>query len=56
MRMLFDLRSDLNNAADTVNQIELVRSQIEGLARLVDDRGDQEGRRRPEPEAESIWR
>ena len=37
MRLLFDLRKDLNSAADTVNQIELVRSQIEGLSRIIDD-------------------
>jgi len=37
MRVLFDLRKDLNNAADTVNQIEIVRSQIEALARIIDD-------------------
>ena len=36
-RMLFDLRKDLNSAADTVNRIEIVRSQIEGLARVIDD-------------------
>jgi len=37
MRLLFDLRKDLNDAADSVNKVELVRSQIEGLARIVDD-------------------
>ncbi len=37
MKMLFELRRDLDSAADTVNQIELVRSQIEGLARVIDD-------------------
>ncbi len=31
--LLFDLRKDLNSAADAVNRIEVVRSQIEGLAR-----------------------
>jgi hypothetical protein len=36
-RMLFDLRRDLNLAVDAVNQIELVRSQIERLRALVDD-------------------
>jgi photosystem II stability/assembly factor-like uncharacterized protein len=36
-RMLLDLRRDLNEAANTVNQIEIVRSQIEGLARVIDD-------------------
>jgi len=38
-RMLFDLRRDLNDAADAVNRIEIVRSQIEALVRLVDDAG-----------------
>jgi hypothetical protein len=37
MRVLFDLRKDLDNAADIVNRIEVVRSQLEGLARVVDD-------------------
>ncbi len=37
MRLLFDLRNDLNNAADAINRVERVRSQIESLAGLVDD-------------------
>ena len=37
MRILFDLRKDLNAAADIVNQIEIVRSQIEGLGKIIDD-------------------
>jgi len=37
MRVLFDLRKDLNNAADTINQIEIVRSQIEALAKIIND-------------------
>jgi len=37
MRLLFDLRNDLNGAAEAVNRIEIVRSQIEGLGRLTDD-------------------
>ncbi len=37
MRVLFDLRKDLNSAADMVNRIELVRSQIEDLSRIIDD-------------------
>jgi photosystem II stability/assembly factor-like uncharacterized protein len=36
-RMLFDLRRDLNDAADAVNRIEIVRGQIEALGRVVDD-------------------
>lgn len=36
-RMLVELRGYLNSAADTVNQIEMMRSQIEGLARLSAD-------------------
>ena len=35
--MLFDIRRDLDEAADLVNKIELVRSQIYHLARVVDD-------------------
>jgi hypothetical protein len=38
-RVLFDLRRDLNDAADAVNRIEIVRGQIEALARVVDDAG-----------------
>ena len=37
MGVLFDLRKDLNSAADAVNRIEIVRSQIEGLGRIIDD-------------------
>jgi photosystem II stability/assembly factor-like uncharacterized protein len=40
MKMLFDLRTDLESAADVINQIELVRSQLQALARLID--GDAE--------------
>lgn len=36
-RMLVELREQLNEAADMVNAIEGVRSQIEGLARLTAD-------------------
>jgi hypothetical protein len=36
-RMLFELRKDLDSAAGMVNRIELVRSQIEGLDRIVRD-------------------
>jgi len=35
MRLLFDLRKDLNSAADMVNQIEIVRCQIEGLGKII---------------------
>jgi hypothetical protein len=35
--MLLDLRRDLDAAADVVNTIELVRSQIYGISRLVED-------------------
>ncbi|MFH1572368.1 MAG: sialidase, partial [Acidobacteriota bacterium] len=37
MRVLFELRQDLESAAGVVNRIEIVRSQIEGLAGVVDD-------------------
>ena len=37
MRMLFELRGDLNDAADAVNRIEIARSQIEALVKLVED-------------------
>jgi hypothetical protein len=37
MGLLFDLWKDLNSAADAVNRIEVVRSQLEGLAGLIDD-------------------
>jgi len=36
-RMLLDLRRDLDSAADVVNSIEQVRSQIDGVLRLVED-------------------
>jgi hypothetical protein len=36
-RMLVELRGSLNAAADTVNQIEMMRSQIEALDRLTAD-------------------
>jgi photosystem II stability/assembly factor-like uncharacterized protein len=37
MKVLFQLKRDLDEGADIVNQIEIVRSQIEQLLRLVDD-------------------
>ena len=37
MKMLVDLRRDLDQATDMINQLELVRSQIYGLARLTSD-------------------
>lgn len=37
MKMLFEVRRDLDQAADMINQLELVRSQIYALARLTDD-------------------
>ena len=36
-RMLLDLRRDLDTAADVVNSIEQVRSQIYGITRLVEE-------------------
>src|SRR5438874_9014601 len=36
-RVLLDLRRDLDSAADVVNSIELVRSQIYNIARLVEE-------------------
>ena len=35
--MLFNLRRDLNTAIDVLNRIEIVRSQLESLGRVVDD-------------------
>jgi hypothetical protein len=35
--MLVALRRDLNTAIDVLNRIELVRSQVESLGRVVDD-------------------
>jgi photosystem II stability/assembly factor-like uncharacterized protein len=37
MRVLFDLRRDLDASADLVNQVELVRGQIANLAQVVQD-------------------
>jgi len=37
MKMLFDLRRDLNAGADLVNQVELVRGQIANVAHLIED-------------------
>ncbi len=36
-QMLLDLRRDLNTAIDVLNRIEIVRSQLESLGRVVDD-------------------
>jgi len=35
--MMLDLRRDLNAGADAVNQVEIVRSQLERIGTLVDD-------------------
>jgi len=37
MKTLFDLRSDIENAADVVNQAELVRYQLQELPKLTGD-------------------
>jgi hypothetical protein len=37
MRVLFDLRRDLDASTDLVNQVELVRGQIANLAQVVQD-------------------
>jgi photosystem II stability/assembly factor-like uncharacterized protein len=37
MKVLFSLGRDLDQAADVVNQLELVRSQIYSLARVIED-------------------
>jgi hypothetical protein len=37
MTTLFELRRDMERAADLVNGIEVARSQIEGLGKVVDD-------------------
>jgi photosystem II stability/assembly factor-like uncharacterized protein len=37
MKVLFDLRRDLNTGADVVNQIELVRGQLASLNQLVQE-------------------
>jgi photosystem II stability/assembly factor-like uncharacterized protein len=36
LALLFELRKDLENAADMVNQIEVVRSQLAGITSLLD--------------------
>jgi photosystem II stability/assembly factor-like uncharacterized protein len=36
LALLFELRKDLENAADMVNQIEVIRSQLAGLTSLLD--------------------
>ncbi|MFN8058645.1 MAG: hypothetical protein U0Q12_05720 [Vicinamibacterales bacterium] len=36
-KMLLALRKDINDAAESVNQVEAIRSQIESLSRVVDD-------------------
>ncbi len=37
MKMLFELRQDLESAADMVNQIEVVRSQLAGITSLLSE-------------------
>jgi photosystem II stability/assembly factor-like uncharacterized protein len=37
MVMLFELKKDLNDAAAMVNRVELVRSQLDGLCKIIDD-------------------
>ena len=37
MVMLFELRKDLNDATAMVNRLELVRSQLIGLCKIIDD-------------------
>lgn len=37
MRVLFELRRDVEQAADLVNRIELIRGQIQHLGRIVED-------------------
>ncbi|MCX6550304.1 MAG: sialidase [Acidobacteria bacterium] len=37
MKTLFELRRDTNSVVDVVNQIELIRVQIDALARVIDD-------------------
>jgi photosystem II stability/assembly factor-like uncharacterized protein len=39
LALLFDLRKDLENAADMVNQIEVIRSQLAGITALLDPAG-----------------
>src|SRR5215831_13525093 len=38
-KVMLDLRKDMNDAVTAVNQLEVVRGQIENLAKLVDDTG-----------------
>ncbi len=38
-KVVFELRKDMNTAVDAVNQIEIVRSQLESLGRIVGDAG-----------------
>jgi photosystem II stability/assembly factor-like uncharacterized protein len=37
LKTLFELRGDVETAAEVVNQIELIRAQIDGLARVTQD-------------------
>ena len=37
MVMLFELTKDLNDAAAMMNRVELVRSQLDGLCKIIDD-------------------
>ena len=37
IKMLFELRADIESAADLINGIELVRSQLQSLPRLIQD-------------------
>jgi hypothetical protein len=38
-KVMLDLRKDMNDAVGAVNQLELVRGQIENLSKLVEDAG-----------------
>ncbi|HEY2971251.1 MAG TPA: hypothetical protein VGJ48_01945 [Pyrinomonadaceae bacterium] len=49
LALLFDLRKDLENAADMVNQIEVIRSQLAGITALLEPAN--EGARTSEPGA-----
>jgi len=49
--LLFELRKDLENAADMVNQIEVIRSQLAGITSLLDPGSTSAGTASPSPAA-----
>ncbi|HCX28743.1 MAG TPA: hypothetical protein DHU55_03080, partial [Blastocatellia bacterium] len=52
MAVLFELRKDLETAADMVNQIEAIRSQLASITALLDPAGAGGPTRTSEPGAD----